>query len=147
MLSWEKVIYLRRKGYSPAAIAGAMGVTEAYVHRTVNHYAPELKIRQEGVRSHNYKDIPAGSKFGILTVLSFSHVQYTEEKCSAVAVFNVKCECGNTTKRIGTAMRTGAVKSCGCLRNKYFKGNTADKTKELENGSDVHDKLLSVSAM
>lgn len=57
------------------------------------------------------KDIK-GDKFSKLTVVGFSHIN--EKK--RTAIWDCICECGKHTKASGTNLRSGMVRSCGCLR-------------------------------
>lgn len=59
----------------------------------------------------NIKDI-TGEKFGLLTVVSFSHTSNMK------SVWNCLCECGNSKLVVSGHLRTGGIKSCGCLRSK-----------------------------
>lgn len=51
----------------------------------------------------------AGNKFGMLTVIEKS------KSINGKAYWLCKCDCGNETIVSGSNLRTGAVKSCGCL--------------------------------
>lgn len=55
-----------------------------------------------------------GNTYGKLRVISFSH---TDKKDS---FWNCKCECGNNTVCKGTELRSGNVKSCGCLKEHRY---------------------------
>jgi len=60
-----------------------------------------------------------GHKFGKLVVTSFSHVKNTN------SYWKCKCDCGNLCTKSGNAMKTGNVRSCGCLKvSKRPKGET-----------------------
>lgn len=52
-----------------------------------------------------------GKRFGILTVLE--HTGY----CNNKALWKCKCDCGNTIEVVGSNLRNGNTKSCGCLHN------------------------------
>ena len=74
-----------------------------------------------------------GKRFGMLTVICRS------EQRSRYAVWECKCDCGNTTHVLSTNLRRGFTKSCGCLRttrkfNKhYFVGDVCHiKVKDRE---------------
>ena len=51
-----------------------------------------------------------GQKFGRLTVISFSHMDISISK------WLCKCECGTERILIGSSLKNGTTKSCGCLR-------------------------------
>lgn len=54
----------------------------------------------------------AGKVFGRLTVLSRAGVS-DDRKITWLC----RCECGNEVVRVGTSIKKGNVRSCGCLRN------------------------------
>ena len=58
-------------------------------------------------------DMPIGSKFGLLTVISKAP---SEDKC---ARWVCQCECGNTIIVKGVNLRSGNTKSCGCLKKSF----------------------------
>lgn len=51
-----------------------------------------------------------GERYGRLTVISFA---YLDKKMRAY--WNCQCDCGNSSVVIGTNLRNGDTKSCGCL--------------------------------
>lgn len=53
-----------------------------------------------------------GKRFNMLTVVSRA------ESKNGKAYWNCVCDCGNETTVSGTNLRSGAVKSCGCLLKK-----------------------------
>lgn len=57
------------------------------------------------------KDL-TGQKFALLTVTGKAKSK------NGKAYWNCVCECGSSTVVSGTNLRTGAVKSCGCLKRK-----------------------------
>ena len=52
----------------------------------------------------------SGQKFGRLTVKDFSHVS------GGSAIWNCRCNCGNTTKARAANLKKSHTKSCGCLQ-------------------------------
>lgn len=64
---------------------------------------------RENASKRSRKDL-VGKKFGRLTVTSYSH---TNEK--GRAVWNCKCECGNSIKVSSSYLLSHETKSCGCL--------------------------------
>ena len=54
-----------------------------------------------------------GKKFNMLTV-----VERLENTSDGGSVWLCRCECGTLTKVRGKNLKNGAVKSCGCLKNK-----------------------------
>ena len=69
------------------------------------------KLRQ----AHNRSDI-AGQRFGKLTVTE--HVGTTNDR---KALWSCKCDCGNTAVVRGSQLRSGLIRSCGCLRKQRRK--------------------------
>lgn len=51
-----------------------------------------------------------GQRFGRLTVLERAGVTGTN------ATWHARCDCGTTTRVIGSKLRAGHTRSCGCLR-------------------------------
>jgi len=62
---------------------------------------------------NNKRQLSVGEKYNMLTVLSFSHSDKRWRK-----FYDVKCDCGNETKIMGSAMTSGNTKSCGCYATK-----------------------------
>ena len=56
------------------------------------------------------RELKVGSRFGRLTVISFSH------KAVGGTMWNCRCECGKETVVKRGKLTTGWTKSCGCLR-------------------------------
>jgi hypothetical protein len=56
-----------------------------------------------------------GMKFGRLTVINRG-----ENDAVGQARWNCQCECGNTTLVRGFQLRSGQIKSCGCLSVEKF---------------------------
>lgn len=64
-----------------------------------------------------------GNKYGKLTVLKRD---YSKPKSQKNCYWLCKCDCGNTAIVIGTKLRNGETKSCGCLRKTVNSKNTID---------------------
>lgn len=62
---------------------------------------------------NNKKQLAIGEKYNMLTIISFSHSDKRWRK-----FYNVKCDCGNESKIMGSAMTSGNTKSCGCYAKK-----------------------------
>lgn len=56
-----------------------------------------------------------GQRFGRLVV-----IKKVESHCTN-AKWLCKCDCGNETTALGTTLRRGETKSCGCIRAEYWK--------------------------
>ena len=59
------------------------------------------------------KDIPAGTRFSLLTTTG--KFEWTRRRWFTECL----CDCGKTKLVIGNDLRTGRIKSCGCLSEKY----------------------------
>ena len=55
--------------------------------------------------------IAPGQVFGRLTV-----IRETEKRAFGNVVYECRCQCGNITHVRGSELKSGNVKSCGCLR-------------------------------
>lgn len=55
--------------------------------------------------------VKPGEKYNKLTVLRYTHSYRNSQK-----KFDCICECGNIVNVVGTKVKNGRVKSCGCLR-------------------------------
>jgi len=60
--------------------------------------------------AHNFDDI-TGRRFGRLTVLGFDGTND-----SGNAMWRVRCDCGTEYSVLGSNLKSGAARSCGCLR-------------------------------
>lgn len=74
-------------------------------------------------RGNRFKD-ETGNKYGLLTVLSLSH--YDEKR--RIYFWNCKCSCGKLTVKNAGTLRSGATKSCGCLKVEINIGNKKRET-------------------
>ena len=61
-------------------------------------------------------DIPLGTSFGRLTVVAEAE-PCVVSRGQRLRVMTCKCECGSTTRVFLCNLRSGATKSCGCLRS------------------------------
>lgn len=61
------------------------------------------------------KLIDTGTRYGKLVVLSRAE-NYVSPKGGRLSQWRCKCDCGNETVVLGTNLRKGITKSCGCLR-------------------------------
>lgn len=69
-----------------------------------------------------------GQKFGRLTVVSRA-----ENNKRGNAMWNCKCDCGNEVAVLGTSLRIGDTKSCGCYRNEVLKNHGRKHNFKTEN--------------
>lgn len=74
----------------------------------------------------NFKDI-TGQKYGKLTV-----IKRIENDKYGNAMWNCRCDCGGSIDVLGTNLRSGTVRSCGCLHAEIMRG-----TKHKENMYDL----------
>ena len=66
--------------------------------------------------SHIYIDI-SGQRFGNLTAISFVKKEGRKD-----FYWVCKCDCGKESVVIGTALRKGLTKSCGCKKGRHSHG-------------------------
>jgi hypothetical protein len=59
------------------------------------------------------KDYPIGEKFNKLTVIGDAESRYNQRYVEAI------CECGSIDTYMLSAIKRGAIKSCGCSKKKY----------------------------
>ena len=87
--------------------------------RNVCKFCYNARIRElyNGAERIIKKPIVAGTKFSKLTVEKFSH-KYKDGS----AVYQCKCECGNTAFINVNFLKNGQTKSCGCLRKEGMLG-------------------------
>lgn len=62
-----------------------------------------------------------GREFGLLTVIGPCPREYDADGKVKNLKGKCKCECGNYAEVTTSNLLSGDCKSCGCLRNKYFK--------------------------
>ena len=62
-----------------------------------------------------------GREFGLLTVIAPVPREYGSDGRIKNLKWKCKCICGNYTEVTSSNLLSGDCKSCGCLRNKYFK--------------------------
>jgi hypothetical protein len=65
----------------------------------------------------NFKDI-SGYKFGMLTAIE----PIRAAKDNGSIIWKCICDCGNISEIIGTNLRKGQTRSCGCMARVYPKG-------------------------
>lgn len=63
-----------------------------------------------------------GRKFGLLTV-----IKKTDKKCNGKIVWECLCDCGNIVEVTGNHLRSGSVKSCGCIMKTHGHSGGIDK--------------------
>ena len=87
-----------------------------------------------------------GQKFGRLTVIE--KIPWNDTPTKSEARWLCKCDCGNTTTVLGSSLRSGQTKSCGCLqkeiaRKRATKNETGNRygklivIKQLENTENI----------
>ena len=60
-----------------------------------------------------------GQKFGKLTVLEIDKEETLRRRTTSSnkkLYWKCKCDCGNIITTVGTSLRNGSTKSCGCLQ-------------------------------
>lgn len=72
-----------------------------------------------------------GQRFGRLTVIGDSG----ERDKNGSIYWKCKCDCGNETKVVVTALRAGATKSCGCLWKEAMAARNLNDNPRIDNSS------------
>lgn len=75
-----------------------------------------------------------GQKFGLLTV-----IKKTDKKCSGKIVWECLCDCGNMVEATGTHLRSGSVKSCGCIMKTHGHSGGIGKTLTITELAEIFD--------
>lgn len=85
-------------------------------HLTTGHTISCGCRKTRGLSVRQPKNL-VGQKFGMLTVLK----RLPNKKVGKIrrAYWLCQCECGNVTKVLGTLLKQGSVKSCGCLNHSH----------------------------
>lgn len=105
----RKIRRLRSKGWSIRKIADEMERSYDFVRKYLTNDIRKFDL--------------TGQKFGRLTVIEFDH------KESGHKYYRCKCECGNEHIASACNLRSGAIKSCGCLKKETDKqGKSLDLT-------------------
>lgn len=92
-----------------------------------NYTIVELgKYKSCGCKRYSTGEDIINKKFGRLTVL---------EKIGSknrVSIYKCKCECGNFTEVVRTNLLSGDIKSCGCLKNEFYKNELNNQIKKYQ---------------
>ncbi len=72
-----------------------------------------------------------GKSFNRLTV-----IKILEKHTCGSYYYKCECSCGNIVKVISNNIKSGKIKSCGCLKREL---NIKNNTKHGENGTKLHD--------
>jgi len=99
-LEKKKIMKLYKKGWSTLKIATEMDRNEG----TIRKHVKEMGLVRE-------KPDLIGQVFGKLTVISLDHKKDNRR------FLLCKCECGNTKVVREDKLKSGHIKSCGCLWN------------------------------
>ena len=79
-----------------------------------------------GRRSTKASDM-LGKRFGRLVVS-----EVLEERMYGKRAFLCQCDCGNTTKVVGTSLNNGNTRSCGCMLRSHLKGQKFERLTVIE---------------
>lgn len=72
-----------------------------------------------------------------VVILSLSHINKHRKK-----VFNCKCVCGKYFQALGTELKSGHTKSCGCYRSSHNKKHGMYKTPIYQCWADMKQRCL-----
>lgn len=106
-------------------------ICECGNNTTIKNYALKNKtkscgcLQKEKARESNTVDM-IGKKFNRLTIISFSHHD-KGRRCH----WNCLCDCGNSKVVEGNAVRSGKIKSCGCLNSEMSSERAKSKFEDL----------------
>ena len=78
--------------------------------------------KMEG-HAHNFVDL-TGQRFGRLVVADYAG--NTDDRLS---IWICRCDCGEVFTALGSNLKRGATKSCGCLRRDIMLGNQRNRKK------------------
>ena len=84
-----------------------------------------------------------GQKFNRLTVLKKVSIEEYFYDTGQGSHWLCKCDCGNSTYVRGTDLRSGRIKSCGCLRDEAAMTNLKKLHREHSKGEQVIADILS----
>lgn len=113
----QKIIELSNLGVTQIKIAEALGISRATVSRFLN-----------GQKNNIIKVDPMiGQNYGRLTVLSLDNSPHKQ----AGKFYLCKCECGKETIVLGSSLRSGHTKSCGCLQREIAANTGHKNVKDL----------------
>ena len=108
----QKVIELYKLGVTQTAIAKTIGVSRATISRFLNEQNKNIeKI-----------DSMIGQRFGRLVVLSLDKSAHSKPG----KYYLCECDCGTKKVILGSSLRSGHTKSCGCLQRESV-ANTGHK--------------------
>lgn len=86
-------------------------------------------LQREIARNMVFKDI-TGQQFGKLTVM-YRVDDFIDADGKHTAMWHCKCECGNEKDILGSSLRYGATRSCGCIQRK--KASQLDENIRIRN--------------
>ena len=77
-------------------------------------------IRKERVQEMNWEkgNIPINTKFGYLTVIEDLGYRKAKSNNKNIRWHKCKCDCGNIIEVTGNNLKSGATKSCGCIKSR-----------------------------
>lgn len=113
----QKIIELFNLGVTQTKIAETLGISRA----TVSRFLSEQKNNTAKV------DFMIGQNYGRLTVLSLDKSPHKR----AGKFYLCKCECGKETIVLGSSLRSGHTRSCGCLQREIVANTGHKNVKDL----------------
>jgi hypothetical protein len=85
-----------------------------------------------------FKETPAGSRFGRLVVVRFESMQDRK------AAYRCLCDCGRTTVVNGVHLRRGNIRSCGCLQAEITRARNVVLAKHHHYGSPTYRSWIAM---
>ena len=80
-----------------------------------------------------------GTKYGRWSVLE----RFGTRRCDGQVLWKCQCECGNIKPVLGSSLRNGHSKSCGCLNNELRKARFKKPRNKLEEGKATLNTVVS----
>lgn len=75
-----------------------------------------------------------GKRFGRLTVIERWGTYYAPESAHSAPLWLCECDCGEEYIVRGDNLRSGATKSCGCLRDEHVSKARLERAKRERDG-------------
>lgn len=83
-----------------------------------------------------------GKRFGRLVVTGFAGVN-----CHGQSLWDCQCDCGRTNRVRGNNLKTGEVRSCGCLRKEMMSRNASGYSEGRRVYLRVGDEMLTMKEL
>ena len=128
----EKTYLYEGRQQTVREIADANGITPSTLHKRLARHNGDVDKCVTGSFDRNKPIDMTGQKYGRLTVVEMVDANEHNQR-----VWSCVCECGNSTNVVGSQLRYGMTKSCGCLAAEFRSqfGTLTNKTHGMANSS------------